>query len=274
LTHRFHRPFNPGREAAMLSDSATLRLVLALSALGLGGCSSVYLEYDRMTGTSYPPAQTVDGKQVTLASIYASEGYWLRVQEDQTGIAALTGPANPSDPNQYDYITEAELDTVEQANRSIPVAPSSYVCFDRGFFPMWCVTYHLYGIVVNHFYEDNDGVRSQGTMGIMWASTNRRAFANFYRNTTVNSDGAKFLRSTAHEIGHAYDLHHGDGDGSTDIMNQTGVVGNNYVFRFVAAASKNHLKDHDKQCVWPGLGPFGAVHTGHSDHGITTAKCP
>ena len=250
------------------------RLAPLILAFSLSGCASVYVEYDRMTNTAFPPAQTVNGQQVTLSTIYASEGYLLGVHEDQTNIAALTGPANPSDPNQYDFITEAELDTVEQANRTVSVAPASFICFNRGFFPTWCTTYYVYGIVANHFYEDNDGVRSQTTMGIMWASTNRRAFANFYRNGTVNSDGAKFLRSTAHEIGHAFDLHHGDGDGSTDIMNQTGVVGNNYVFRFVAAASKNHLKDHDKKCVWPGISAFGAVHTDHTDHGITTAKCP
>jgi hypothetical protein len=259
-----------------MTDIATpLRpLLLATLALALTGCASVQLEYDRMTGTAFPPEQTVNGEKVNLQTIYASEGYILRVQEDQTNIAALTGPANPADPNQYDFITEAELDTLEQANRSVPVAPTSFICFDRAFFPVWCTRYYLYGIVANHFYEDNDGTRRQGILGIMWATTNRRAFANFYRNTTVNSDGAKYLRSTAHEIGHAFDLHHPDGDGSTDIMNQTGVVGNNYVFRFVAAASKNHLKDHDKKCVWPGLSVFGAVHDGHTDHKITTAKCP
>ena len=77
-----------------------------------------------------------------------------------------------------------------------------------------------------------------------------------------------------HEIGHAFDLHHPDGDGSTDIMNQTGVVGNNYVYQFVAAASTNHLADHDKNCVWPALSAFGATHTNHANHNITTAACP
>jgi hypothetical protein len=255
-------------------SSLQRRLILSLLALSLSGCASVYLEYDRMTGTAFPPAQTVDGSKVTLETIYASEAILLSVHEDQTSIAALTGPPNPADPNQYDYITEAELDTLEQANRSVPVAPLSYICFDRGFFPTWCTRYYIYGIVTNHFYEENNGTRQPSVLGIMWATTNRRAFANFYRNTTVNSDGAKYLRSTAHEVGHAFDLHHGDGDGSTDIMNQTGVVGNNYVFRFVAAASRNHLRDHDKRCVFPGISAFGAVHTDHTDHGITTAKCP
>lgn len=254
--------------------AALNRLTLALLAFALAGCASVHVEYDRMTGTAFPPAQTVNGETVTLETIYASAGYLMKVNQDQTNISALTGPANPADPNQYDYITEAELDTLEQANRSSPVAPTRFICWDRGIVPTYCTRYYLYGIVANHFYEDNAGVRRTSILGIMWATTNRRAFANFYRNSTVNSDGGKYLRSTAHEIGHAFDLHHEDGDGSTDIMNQTGVVGNNYVYRFVAAASTNHLRDHDKKCVFPGISVFGAVHTGHTDHGITTATCP
>ena len=34
----------------------------------------------------------------------------------------------------------------------------------------------------------------------------------FYRNTAVSTNPAKYLRSAAHEIGHAYNLHHEDGD--------------------------------------------------------------
>lgn len=242
--------------------------------LTLAGCTTTRIEYDRMTGTAFPPDQTVAGQTVTIPSIYATEGYLVGVTQDETNIAALTGPFNPADPNQYDWITDAELDTLEQGHRSIPVDKTTWICWDRGIVPSWCTEYHIYGIVVNHFYEDGSGVRDTGIMGLMWASTNRRAFANFYRNTTVSGDGGKYLRSAAHEIGHAFNLHHEDGDGSTDIMNQTWKVGNSYVYQFVAAASKDHLKSHDAACRWPGQSVFGAVHTGHADHGITTATCP
>ena len=127
---------------------------------------------------------------------------------------------------------------------------------------------------MNHWFEENNGTRDQNLLGKMWATTNRRAFANFYRNSVNNSDGARFLRSTAHEIGHAFNLHHEDGDGKTDIMNQTGVVGTSYVFAFVAAASTDHLSNHDANCRWPGMSQFGAVHTNHANHGWSSATCP
>lgn len=256
-------PFRHGSPAA----------ALLLLSLALSGCISTRVEYDRMTNTGFPANQTVGGKTVSISSIYATENYIVGVSQDQTNIAALTGPANPSDPNQYDFITEAELDTVEQANRSSPVGKTSFICFNIGIVPSYCTRYHIYGIVVNHWYEDNDGVRSQSTLGIAWTTTNRRAFAGFWRNTTVNGDPGKYLRSTAHEIGHVFDLHHGDGNGSTDIMNQTGVVGNSYVYEFLAAASKDHLKDHPAKCKYPGQSAFGAIHSGHADHGISTRRC-
>lgn len=248
---------------------------IALATLmALAGCTRTQVEYDRMTGAAFPPDQTVGGQTVTISSIYATESYLVGVSQDETNIAALTGPANPMDPNQYEYITESELDTLERAHRSSPVGKTSWVCFSLGFFPTWCTDYHIYGIVVNHYSEDDDGVRDKGVMGLMWTDDNRRAFTNFYRNATVSGDGGKYLRSAAHEIGHAFNLHHQDGDGSTDIMNQTWKVGTSYVYQFVAAASKNHLKDHDGQCKYPGQSAFGALHTNHADHGITTATCP
>jgi hypothetical protein len=247
--------------------------IAGAALLALSGCISTRVEYDRMTNTGFPADQTVGGKTVSISSIYATEGYIVGVSQDQTNIAALTGPANPSDPNQYEYITEAELDTVEQANRSSPVGKTNWLCFTLGIVPSFCTQYHIYGIVVNHWYEEPDGDRDQSTMGIAWTTSNRRAFANFWRNTTVSGDAGKFLRSTAHEIGHVFNLHHPDGNGTTDIMNQTGVVGNSYVYEFLAAGSKDHLKDHTDKCKYPGMSAFGALHDGHVDHGITTKSC-
>lgn len=245
--------------------------VVVLLAVLASGCTSYKLEYDRMTGTAFPPAQTVSGNNVTLATIYADAGYLLIVQEDGTGIAPLTGPPDPNDPNQYDYITEAELDTLESTNRAVAVPPASWPC-GWWIFSTTCSQYFLYGIVVNHYYEEDDGTRRTTIMGIMWTADNRRSFANFYKNTTVSGNGGKYLRSTAHEIGHAFNLHHEDGDGATTIMNQTGVVGNNYVYDF-SATSQTHLDDHPANCVRPGTGAFGSVNAAHTDHGWTTANC-
>lgn len=95
-------------------------------------------------------------------------------------------------------------------------------------------------------------------MGLMYDSANRSAFANFYKHNTVSGNNAKYLRSTAHEIGHAFNLAHCDGDGSTTIMNQTRVVGNTFTYEF-SSESLEHLQDHPKEFVWPGISPFEFV---------------
>jgi hypothetical protein len=262
------------RGCDMLSQS---RKSLVLGIIGLavmaGGCSRTYyrLEYDRMTGTAYPPAQTISGNTVNLGSIYGDAGYSLEVIEDDTNIQPLSGPADPADPNQYDYITEAELDTLEQAFRGAPVSPTTWSC-GWWIFEGTCRRYYVYGLVVDHYYEFSSGARSTGIMGIMWTGGDRRAFSNFYKNSTIKTDGGKYLRSTAHEIGHAFNLHHQDGDGSTTIMNQTSVVGNSYVYDF-SVNSQDHLDNHPSKCVRPGTGAFGSVNTIHTAHGWTTANC-
>lgn len=231
----------------------TKSLVGLAACAFLAGCTSVRLEYDRMTGTAFPQPETVDGKTVNLSTIYLQGNILLAVHEDDTGIAPLTGPFDPTDPNQYDYITTAELETVELANRGSPVGKTEYSC---GFwiFRGKCTRYHVYGLVANHYYEYDSGTRSTTLLGLMYNSAQRRAFVNFYKNSINNSDNAKYLRSTAHEIGHALNLNHCDGDGSTTIMNQTGTVGDTFTYEF-SSASLEHLQDHDKNAVWPGIGP-------------------
>lgn len=256
----------------MLSKSVYEVIVFSILVGGLTACTTTNLEYDRMTGTAFPATTTVGGNTVSLTSIYSDANKVLNVNQDQTNIAALTGPANPADPNQYAYITEAELDTIETANRTVSVGVNVYSC---GFwiFKGTCRTYYLYGIVANHWYEFGNGTRLQGVMGIMWTADNRRAFASFYKNGTVSGNNAKYLRSTAHEIGHAYNLHHQDGDGSRTIMNQTSVVGDSYDYEF-SSDSGDHLDDHPRDCVYPGTGSFTSVNTAHTAHTFTTSDCP
>lgn len=232
--------------------------------LCLVGCTTYQVEYDRMTGTAYPPSQTIGGNTVDLSTIYGAENYLLVINEDTTNIQKLAGTGN--------CINEAELDAIETANRTAQVGPSSRPC-GWWIFSGTCTDYNLYGVVVNHYYEEDAGAGAcrTGVMGLMWTD-NRRAFANFYSNTTVSGDNGKYLRSTAHEIGHAFNLHHEDGDGSTTIMNQTGTVGDTYNYNFTAA-SKNHLKDHPERCVRPGVGTFGSINTLHDDHTWTTEDC-
>lgn len=228
-------------------------LLLFTATLMLVACTTVKVEYDRMTGTAYPQPETVDGGTVNLNIIYLQGEVLLLVDEDDTAIAPLTGPYDPYDPNQYDYITLAEIETIELANRSSSVGPTKWTCDFWGM-DWTCTEYHVYGIVVNHYREYDSGARSTGLMGWMYDPLERRAFVNFYKNSIINGNNAKYLRSTAHEIGHAFNLSHCDGDGSTTIMNQTGTVGDTFTYEF-SASSLVHLQDHPKEAVWPGIGP-------------------
>ncbi|MGP0565485.1 MULTISPECIES: hypothetical protein [unclassified Nitrospina] len=235
------------------------RIALVLALTILIGCTTTRIEYDRMTGTQYPQPETVSGAEVNLTTIYWQGERVVTVDENTTNIAPLTGPANPLDPDQYDYINPAELETLETANRRDPIGP---VTFDCGFWNAFtCTRYHLYGVVVDHYREGDCGVacRSTTTLGLMYAgaggaTNDRSAFVSFWKNSTVNSDNAKYLRSTAHEVGHGFNLNHCDGDGSTTIMNSTGTVGDTYNYQF-SASSLDHLQNHDDNEVWPGVSP-------------------
>ncbi len=235
------------------------RIIFALALTTLIGCTTARIEYDRMTATQYPQPEIISGDEVNLTTIYWQGERLVGVDEDTTNIAALTGPANPLDPNQYDYITLAELETVETANRRDPIGSVTFSCGPSNAYT--CTRYHLYGVVVNHYWEGSCGLacRDTGMLGLMYAgasgaTNDRSAFASFWKNSIVNSDNGKYLRSTAHEVGHAFNLNHCDGDGSMTIMNQTGTVGSTYNYEF-SASSLDHLQNHADNEVWPGLSP-------------------
>lgn len=83
------------------------------------GCTSAELEYDRMQGTTFPQPEVVAGDNVHFQSIYVQGKLILGVDEDDTGIRPLSGPANPMDPNQYDYITPSEIETLDLSRRMV-----------------------------------------------------------------------------------------------------------------------------------------------------------
>lgn len=236
-----------------MKSTSTILLPVVLVYGLLAGCTTVRLEYDRMTGTAFPQSETVDGETVTLTSIYLQGNILLAVMEDDTAIAPLTGPFDPSDPNQYDYITPDEIEALVIANRGSPIDKEEWEC-EFWIFETTCTRYHVYGIVVDHYEEQADGTRNTGTMGWMYDPDSRSGFVNFYKNSTVSGNNGKYLRSTAHEIGHAFNLNHCDGDGATTIMNQTSVVDDVHVYEF-SASSLEHLQDHPREAVWPGIGP-------------------
>lgn len=238
-------------------------VLAAFMSIGLSGCTHVILEYDRMTGTLFPADVTTDdGDTVSLGSIYETGKIALSVIEDDTGIAPLTGPTDPGDPDEYDYITDAELETLVAANRDSIIDSTSWVCFTF-IFSFYCTHYHVYGVVVDHYRETDKGVRRTDSLGRMYDPTLRSGFVNFYKNSINRTENDKYLRSTAHELGHAFNLNHEDGDYSTTIMTKTSYVGDTFVYEF-SKASLEHLKDHPKEYVWPGLGP--RHYYDHSEH--------
>jgi hypothetical protein len=102
----------------------------------------------------------------------------------------------------------------------------------------------------------------------MWDMYSRRGTAVFYKNQTIHTQPIAYLRTSAHEMGHQFNLHHRDGYLSTSnsqkkfsIMNQTGVImtyggwPNGISLEFGPLEAK-HLSYHDIRYVAPGSSPF------------------
>lgn len=243
---------------------ALTMMMLAGIAL-LSGCVTTHVEMDRMTGTAFPTEQTLDGRDWTLESIFLEAGHIIDVDEDDTNIAPLRDGST-----QQQCITDAELETVEIANRASPVTPTSFAC-GAGIFRGTCTRYEAYGIVVDHVGQCFGSCRSS-LLGCMYDTTDRSAFSLYFQNSTVSSDGQRYLRTTAHELGHAFNLHHPDGSGSETLMNTTGTVGNSFTYTF-STDSEEHLQEHDAQCRFPGTGAWFSVTDDHATrHG--NATCP
>lgn len=242
---------------AMSSQLNVAKVFMVLCPLFAVSCVSV--EFDRMTGTTFPTSQVVNSQTVDVQSIYKDAGFAVSVNEDDTNIAQLNIPQN-------ECITDAELDSLENSHRSSPLFPSMG-------------THYLYGIVVNHFGEVLDTCVENWVLGKMWDHHTRSAFAIFYKHSSIQAGTPEYLRTTVHEIGHALNLHHQDGDGSTTIMNKTGDINDNWVFEF-SDDSKEHLQDHPTKCKFPGAvggAPFTWVapehFAWHSSSGFTSFNC-
>ncbi len=214
--------------------------------------SCVSLEFDRMTGTTFPPQHMVNGQPVTLSTIYNDAGIKLTVEEDETTI-------QPLNIAEDDCISDAELATLEDGHRHLSNFPTAACPFQ------FCNTYHLYGAVVDHYGEVLDACVPEFILGKMWQGHTRSAFAIFYRMNTIQTSGPEYLRTTAHEIGHAFNLHHSDGDG-TSIMTQSDDLVGAPVYGF-SDQSRDHLENHPAQCKFPGAiggAPFTWVINDHA----------
>ena len=241
------------------------RACIPLFILLITGCTTTYVEFDRMTGTAFPQPQTVSGSTVSIQSVYADAGKLVVVEEDDTNIPVI----NDNSGSQKQCITNSELDSLMTANRGVQTAPASFSC---GFwiFSGTCTRYHAYGIVTDHYATYTSGSCKTSVIGRMWEASNRSAFAMFYKNSVPPGDAERYLIASMHELGHAFNLHHQDSDGSRSIM--TGIIDSTYDFDF-SSLSETHLKDHPDQCVYPGTGSFYSVHTSHTNHSYVTQDC-
>ena len=243
------------------------KLMTAVALATLGGCTVV--ELDRMRGTQFPPSITRDGNVVTVGSIYAAAGRWVEVSQsagDEADIAALG----------KDCITAAELDSLLSDHRTSPVAP---VTTQNG-----TVSY-VHGMITAHYGSNDDGTCNKTLIGTMFDTADRSAFALYYKKIADDraKDAAKsdayYLRSAAHEIGHAFNLHHGDGDSISSLMDQGYTVEKNvsgadvpYTF---STHALDHLQGHPDGCVLPGTGKFGGCNAAHDGyHGAMGIECP
>ncbi|WP_374562218.1 hypothetical protein [Ideonella sp.] len=263
----------------------SLAFPLAAFTLVLASCATTRVELDKMKGTQFPPASIdVDGKSVTIASIYAEVGINLLIDPDETAIPPFQVERLDKCPPICDggggdpvpTITVAELDALERGHRHLPV--------DETYVPCWvlgdrstCPEYHLYGVVSAYYLADPRDPKfpQKGVAGLMWTQ-NRRAFALFYPAIERVNDPGTYLVVAAHEIGHAFNLHHQDSlkvGHRADIMYP---VIDQYEPRFAALSAREHLQNHDTACIWPGKSIFGAIHANHDPSHIPGASqtCP
>ncbi len=233
--------------------------------LGIFGCTAAHLEFDRMTGTAFPQPQTVGGREVSLESIYTSADKLLVVGEDETNIV----PLNDGTDSQIQCITNAELDNLMTAHRDTQIVPVSFPC-GWWIFSGTCTRYQVYGVVVDHYATYANGNCKTSVIGRMWQTPERSGFAMFYKNSVPSGNEEQYLLATAHELGHAFNLHHEESDGTRSIM--TGTIDSTYDFAFTSE-SITHLKEHPSECVYPGTGSFYSVHTSHTNHSYVTQDC-
>jgi hypothetical protein len=142
---------------------------------------------------------------------------------------------------------------------------------------------YAYLLIVNGIYlrQDDDGVMrpDPDTLGVMFDMGKREGTAVFYQNDWIKTQPVAYLRTTAHELGHQFNLHHRDGDmykipGSQQrkytIMNQTGIIVEfgkwpaGILLEF-GQLEIDHLSKHPKNYVDPGKSRFDGT-CGTSDH--------
>jgi hypothetical protein len=200
------------------------------------------MEYDALDGIPLPDYYIFrNGRINTFRRAYNANGWIIEMSTDDL---ALTDPQSGSD------FTKADLYSFWQANANVP-ANASYI---HGAF----------------LTTDDDG-----DLGIMFMNTGsvpslptaerRLGFAAFRNAFGSFEREQRYLRTSIHEAGHAFNLLHSDGDGSTTIMNQTGSLSTSWTYNF-SGISSTHLSTHTLNAVRPGGEAFGSSRSCNSLH--------
>jgi hypothetical protein len=194
----------------------------------------IRLEIDKLSTVSWPPASvTRSGVTYTLPSIYSVAGINLNPVQNEGNIADLHPGVG---------YTDAELDSFRAAHMNSPPSGSG--------------EWHLYAAVLTKYTDS-------GVLGIMFDTGQRRAYAVF---ASQLSDNSYFMRTTAHEMGHALNLLHSDcdnwpytGQGRT-IMSSTYNLASDWNYGW-SAASLQHFYNHPEDRWRPASGvSFGNCH--------------
>ena len=222
------------------------------------------LEIDKMEQTKLPPGEisqnetldsnpavVFDGKTYTLKEIFSNAGINLEINSSDDEIPIL-GDENYNNADLNSLMEEYSKRSTITNNENM----------------------YAYFAIVNGIIETrgDDGILRPrpNILGAMWDFQKRRGTAVFYKNQTINSQPIAYLRTSAHEIGHQFNLHHRDGDITIlnnsqkkfSIMNQTGVImeyggewPNGISLEFGPLEAK-HLAEHDIHFVAPGNSQF------------------
>jgi len=206
----------------------------------------LFIEIDKLdTAVDMPDTVSRNGKSYTLGGIYKTVNIDLKYQKDE----------NIKDLHPDRGYNRQELHGMHLASANkVPTDGSWFV----------------------HLLLATRSSEGRGIYGVMFEPQTRRSFAVF--TTEIGGDKERLLRTSAHELGHALNMFHSDGDGDirccnqeddsittgTTIMNQTRCLSNNWSYEF-GSKEKDHLLKHGADKIRPGSEfMFGKCIDGHS----------
>lgn len=217
------------------------------------GPQAAFLEVDKMEGTEFPPDAVTDsstGSGVTLPTLFAAGDLALDVRQDDSAIAP---EATVTNQRLHELMTAHR----NPAYAETPDKWSTYLIVAKKYGP----DPNVLGIIFDYGGADLDNLPREGV-------------AVFYDAHTDSWSGQRlqdelFLTS-GHELGHAFNLHHTDWEGST-FHNSSTVMSYSLtpdvLWRF-SDRSVDHLRrsgSHSDEYVKPRSGgkPFGTIATDH-----------